>query len=104
MYQFDDNKAVNWMADVSLYTVIITNFITLEYNQETCCSVARECIPHTMNKLYIEKEMAALGATLLLLLAVFLCRVDAQFSVTIPCPSSGKKTLMSVSVYILYRY
>ena len=100
MYQFDDN---NWIADVSLYTVIISIFITLEYNHETCCGVALECIPHTMNKLYIEKEMAALGATLLLL-AVFLCRVDAQFSVTVPCPSSGKKTLMSVSVYILYRY
>ena len=47
--------------------------------------------------------MAALGATLLLL-AVLLCRVDAQFSVNVSCPSSGKKTLMSVSVYILYRY
>ena len=56
-----------------------------------------------MNKYYIEKEMAALGATLLLL-AVFLCKVDAQFSVNVSCPSSGKKTLMSVSVYILYRY
>ena len=47
--------------------------------------------------------MAALGATLLL--AVFLCRVDAQFSVTIDCPNSGKKTLIEcVSIiYILYR-
>ena len=66
--------------------------------QELAHSVALECIPNTMNKLYIKKEMAALGASLLLLLAVFLCRVDAQFSVNISCPSSGKKTLMSVSV------
>ena len=47
--------------------------------------------------------MAALRAALFVT-AVFLCGVNGQFSVTISCPSSGKKTLMSVSVYILYRY
>ena len=47
--------------------------------------------------------MAALRAVLFVT-AVFLCGVNGQFSVTIPCPSLGKKTLMSVSVYILYRY
>ena len=40
----------------------------------------------------------------LLVTAVFLCGTNGQFSVSIPCPSSGKKTLMSVSVYILHRY
>ena len=43
--------------------------------------------------------MAALTAVLLVS-ALLSCGVNAQFSVTIPCPSSGKKTLMSVSVYI----
>ena len=47
--------------------------------------------------------MAALRAVLFVT-AVFLCRVDAQFSVNISCPSSGKKTLMSIKNYILYRY
>ena len=47
--------------------------------------------------------MAALRAVLFVT-AVFLCGVNGQFSVTIPCPFSGKKTLMSESVYLLYRY
>ena len=50
-----------------------------------------------------EEVMAALTAVLLVS-ALLSCGVNGQFSVTIPCPSSGKKTLMSVSVYILYRY
>ena len=45
--------------------------------------------------------MAALTAVLLVS-ALLSCGVNGQFSVTIPCPSSGKKALMSVSVYILY--
>ena len=48
-----------------------------------------------------EKVMAALTAVLLVS-ALLSCGVNGQFSVTIPCPSSGKKALMSVSVYILY--
>ena len=79
------------IISMTVGTVIITNIITW----------VRVAIPRTMNKIYIEKEMAALGATLLLLLAVFLCRVDAQFSVNISCPSSGKKTLMSVLIYFV---
>ena len=51
----------------------------------------------------LEGIMATLRAALFVT-AVFLCRVNGQFSVTIPCPSSGEKTLMSVTVYILYRY
>ena len=47
--------------------------------------------------------MAALTAALLVS-ALLSCGGNAHFNVTIPCPSSGKKTLMSVSVYILYRY
>ena len=47
--------------------------------------------------------MAALTAVLLVS-ALLSCEVNSQFSVTISCPSSGKKTLMNVSVYILYRY
>ena len=43
--------------------------------------------------------MAALRAALFVT-AAFLCGVNGQFSVTISCTSSGKKTLMSVSVYI----
>ena len=50
-----------------------------------------------------EKVMAALTAVLLVS-ALLSCGVNAHFNVTILCPSSGKKTLMSVSVYILYRY
>ena len=49
-----------------------------------------------------EEVMPALTAVLVS--ALLSCGVDGQFSVTIPCPLSGKKTLMSVSVYILYRY
>ena len=49
-----------------------------------------------------EEVMAALTAVLVS--ALLSCGVNGQFSVTISCPSSGKKTLMSVSVYILYRY
>ena len=41
--------------------------------------------------------MAALRAVLFVT-AVFLCEVNGQFSVTITCPSSGKKTLISVSI------
>ena len=47
--------------------------------------------------------MAALTAVLLVSALLF-CGVNSQFNVNIPCPSSGKKTLMSVSIYILYRY
>ena len=50
-----------------------------------------------------EEVMAALTAVLLVS-ALLSCGVNGQFNVTIDCPSSGKKTLMSVSVYILYRY
>ena len=50
-----------------------------------------------------EEVMAALTAVLLVS-ALLSCGVNGQFNVTILCPSSGKKTLMSVSVYILYRY
>ena len=53
--------------------------------------------------IFLEGIMAALTAVLLVS-ALLSCGVNGQFSVTIPCPSSGKKTLMSVSVYILYRY
>ena len=48
--------------------------------------------------------MEEMMAAVLFVTAVFLCGINGQFSVTIDCPSSGKKTLMSVSVYILYRY
>ena len=44
--------------------------------------------------------MAALTAVLLVS-ALLSCRVNGQFRVTIPCPSSGKKTLMSVSIYLV---
>ena len=47
--------------------------------------------------------MTALTAVLLVS-ALLSCGVNGHFNVTIPCPSSCKKTLMSVSVYILYRY
>ena len=50
-----------------------------------------------------QEVMVALTAVLLVS-ALLSCGVNGQFSVTIPCPSSGKKTLMSVSIYILYRY
>ena len=50
-----------------------------------------------------EEVMVALTAVLLVSFLLS-CGVNGQFNVTIPCPSSGKKTLMSVSVYILYRY
>ena len=49
-----------------------------------------------------EKEMATsmatLRAALVLILAVFSCSVDAQFSITIDCPDSGK-FLVHVNVY-----
>ena len=52
----------------------------------------------------LEREMATLRAALVLLLAVFLCSVDAQFSVTIDCPDSGKCLVHIECVLGLYRY
>ena len=49
----------------------------------------------------LEGIMAALRAVLFVT-ALLSCGVNGQFNVTIPCPSSGKKTLMSVSVYIYF--
>ena len=57
----------------------------------------------TMPPLIAMEGIKAALRAVLFVTAVFLCGVNGQFNVTITCPSSGKKTLMSVSVYIWSR-